>query len=634
MNFSEPIRVTLSSSGEAKMKKYLCDRIESLQRGLKPLFETDLVAWRRMYEAKPLENVRSFPWKNASNLVVPIIAIHADTLQARIMAAVHKTKPLFVAKLLIDANDQLEDIREAYEQYMNFAGLEPALLDLYRVEEAWYGEAIKYGTSIVKCPHLVIKEDMVVPAGDGTGKFELVKDIRYEGPKPQKLAFEDFLINPSASTIEDADIRIHRRRMQKWELMERRYSGFYDATKVAEIIDKPDRYGPDVVTRQRQDDANARVDSHTGYEEYDIYECWFKWRDERGRAPRVAVWYHKHSDTILRAFYDNVEESIFVRARLLIRDDSFHGYGFCEILAQFQEETSTQHNQRRDNMTVANTMVWRVDENSKLNQGYSIYPSAMLPAAQGEIEPMQHGQISSITIDEERLTMELAERRSGVSPPMQGYGAGQNTKRGVYTAMGTLSLLQEGNRRTDLNISDMRDAHTRLGRVINQDYATFGVNEKTLMQFGKKAELIKVAFRLIKEGKLGLPIYSSSASVNKELEKQNDLLLHNIVTQHYATIAQYVQQISTVQINQQTKDYIAKAINASDRLMKRILKSFDHDDGDALIPTPNLQPQGGQGGAGNRPALPAPNTGASMAGQGGGSVVPFVGSGTGSSGAA
>lgn len=613
----DPIRLPLSSEAEKSLERDLFRRLSALKTGLKPFHETNLVTWRRIYEAQPAEKTRDFPFQNASNLIVPVAGIHCDTLKARVMSSVWKTRPLWLANIVGVYGGQMDDVRDAWQTFLLDNALEPTELDLYRVESEFFGEIIKYGTSFLKCPYVKKYEDYVVPAGDGTQKYEIMREPSYMGPRPEKTALEDMFFSPSAKTLEECDLIAHRIRYQKHELLERRFTQFFKANKVDAILSSPDRHGPDYVTKQREEDMNARTSVHDDYAEWDVYECYLPYRAQNSnKSPRVIVWYHLKTKTILNAIFDQYSQILktrpFVMGRLLYRDDSLLGYGLCEVLEMLQEEISVMHNQRRDNVLVANTKVWRVDPQSKLHQGYQIYPSAMLPAIAGEIEPLQHGEVASITIDEERLSMDLAERRSGVSPPMQGMGAGSNTKRGVYTAMGTLSLLQEGNSRTDLNIMDIRYSHTKVGRMLSKLYAHMGVDESKLACYGEMAELIKGAAELIRRDKLRLPISSSTASVNKEIEKQNDLMLAQIMAKHYGMVTQLMQQAATAVLSKEIREYSIKVIEASDRLMKQILRHFDHDDVDALVPRPMLaqqnqgqpggqQPQGGQPNAQRQP---------------------------------
>jgi hypothetical protein len=617
----QPTKVEFSGDALSEVKGYLHERIQALTDGARNLFQTKLPEWRRLYESRPLERNRQFPFENASNLVVPIIGIHCDTLHARIMASLWKTKPLFYTKLYGMYDKDMDPVRQAWEDYLVYEATEPEELNLYETESEWVAEIIRYGTSTMKVVNTQRFEDYFQPAGDGgtTSDGNFHRRMIYDGPCPQKLAYQDFLIPENIPHWQQADIKIHITRLTHHDLMLRKQYGVYDEAALTTVLGQPDRTSPDFVVKQRQEDADARTSSQ-GYREWDVHECWFCWRTTNGDfIPKVICWYHFKSNTLLRAVYDFYPDQPFVMGRLLYRDDSVRGYGLCETLGQFQEELSVIHNQRRDNQTVANTKVWRVDPNSKLHEGYKVYPGAMLPADEGEIEPLSQGEVSQLSIEEERLSIDLAERRSGVSPPMQGMGAGTaQGKRGVYSAAGTLSLLQEGNRRTDSTIADIRYAHARLGQILSRQYAFLGLDAKKLAFFGQQAELIREAASFVKSGKLGLTVNASSASVNKEIEKQNDLMLTQIINKHYQSIGQLIQSIQSVSTSPAIKDYFQHVIDASNKLMRGILRNFDRDDSEILIPEVDLNAGQQASAGGNGPALVPPIQNPTASGVGGG----------------
>ena len=119
------IPVKLSTGAEDKLKAHLKMRILALEDGLRELHETKIVKWRKAYEATPREKTREFPFYNASNLVVPIIATFSDTLLARVMSAVLKTRPPWVAKIFGTHKDIHDDVRTALEEFMEYVGIEP-----------------------------------------------------------------------------------------------------------------------------------------------------------------------------------------------------------------------------------------------------------------------------------------------------------------------------------------------------------------------------------------------------------------------------------------------------------------------------------------------------------------------------
>lgn len=601
----EQIKVPLSASAEEQLCRYLRNRILSIRYGLQEIHEQYLPRWRKAYEAVPAEAVREFPFHNASNLVVPIIAIHSDTLLARVMAAVIKTQPMWVARILGEHEESTEDYRAIIEEFLQYVGLEPQELDLFRVYHEWFGEAIRLGTSVVKSPWIKMVEDRVYPAGDGTGEYGFLNEVTYQGPRPEKIPFEDFGIPPASRTIEEADFKYHILRLSKFQLEERAFRRIYDPEKVKEISSRPNRTSPRYSQQLREETIGARTVGGFGFAEWDIYECHFRYRLGTGRSTKyvkLIAWYQESTNTLLRCVFNNYPSEQFIGARLFYRDDMWFGYGFAETLASLQEEVSEIHNGRRDNMTVANSKVWRVDPDSDLHKGYRIYPSAMLPAMKDEIEALDHGNVmaQALSIEEERLTLDLAERRSGVAPPMQGAGAGTNSKQGNYGAIGTLSIMQEGNTRTDLNVTDIRYAHTKLGRLLLTEYAEFGIGDRARL-FGESGRKLEEALRRFRRGDIALPVYAATASVNREVEKQNDLMLTGMMQKHHQMITQMLQAASNQMMPPAIRDYMQNAIKSSEMLMKMVMRHFGYDEVDRLVPEakleekPQQQPQPQQG---------------------------------------
>lgn len=621
-----PFKLAAGSVAEDRIKKYLQDRVKSLRDGLTRIHGMDgIIKWRKAYEAIPAEEVREFPWHNASNLVVPIIAIHSDTLLARVMSAVMKTRPLWIFRELGDfAKTAPAGLRDSLEDFFQYMGLEPSELDLYRVYHEWFGEAITLGTSVLKCPHVKEVLDKYGPAGDGSGLGNnWYQETIYEGPRPEKLKYENFFYPVNASTVETMDFKYDVIQMSRAQLEERKFRGIYDRVAVQYVLAQPDRTSRSTqVQSQKEHDAHIRTVPGYGWAEWDICECHFLYRVDNEHFAKVIIWYHEKSNQILRSYHHYYPTEIYVAARLFYRTDTFPGMGFGEILLPFQEEISQIHNQRRDNMTVANNKMWAVDPDSKLHKGYRTFPSAMLPAkqlaGQPEIEPLEFGTPVQGEIDSERLSLELAEKRSGVSPPMQGAGAGSNTKRGVYTAMGTLSLMQEGNTRTDLNITDIRYAHTRVGRIIAHQYGTFGVDDQKLEMFGERGPIIKQGLEAIVDKKMALPVYASSASVNKEVEKQSSLMMTQIMEKYHNTVATMLQAVSNPMTPEPIKKYTLDALESSRELMVTVMRQFDQDETDRLLPKipanadqppaplPGQQPGQQQQQAGPQPGMVPP----------------------------
>lgn len=609
--------IAFKPSDPEGLKRFLRQQVEGLRRGLQQFHGMDgVVKWRKAYEAVPAERVREFPWHNASNLVVPIVAIHTDTLLARVLSAVVKTRPYWAIRLLGDYADQNPPgVKDAVEEFLQYSALEPDDLDLYRVEREWFAEIIKLGTSTLKIPYLREVEDVMLPSGDGTGGHWEQKVI-HDGPRPEKIRFEDFKFPVYKSRLEDMDFKYHIIRLQRHQLEERGFRRIYDPLAVASIMLMPDRESPGLTQAQQEMSAKARTVPGFGWAEWDLCECHFRYRVDSSHYARLIVTYHEKSNQILRSYYHYYPCDIFVAGRLFYRDDMFPGMGFAETLLTFQEEISEIHNQRRDNMTIANMRAFRADPDSELHKGYRIFSGGMLPAKKDELESLEVGTPVQGEIESEQLSLALADKRSGVSQPMQGSGAGFNTKRGVYTAMGTLSIMQEGNTRTDLNITDIRYAHAKVGRIVCTLLDFFGMADRDRM-WGSKAQLIKEALGAMASGRAAIPVEAATSSVNREIEKQNDLMLMGVQERYIQMMMSLMQQVSGPATPPDAKNEIMKFITAAHTLYQSVLRHFGYDEVDRLAPKPGMTQQaptpGGMGPQGQPPGAGA-GTPAGMAG--------------------
>ncbi len=603
----EMVKITMGADAESAFKHYIRNKIDWLKQCHQNFHQTHLPRWRKMYDAVPREVHKSFPWPNASNLVVPIVAIHTDTLHARVMAAVFRTIPLWICRT-VGEHDGIEPLREAQEQFLNYVGMERGQLDLYRVYNQFYKEAIKIGTSVIKCPWTKVVETQIL--GSVLGDIEAQDIVRKEGPIPGKIPIEDFFIPPQAVHEDDADFIAHRIRMTREDLEQRKFLGLYE--NVDKVLAVPTRASPSTTQQQKEDRAPVKTAQGFGWAEWDIWECHLQYHVRTAGFGfqggsisegfvRVIATYHYETGTLLRAVYNFYPDNShpFVASRLTLRDDAFYGKGFAESLENMQEEASTIHNQRIDNASMANMRFFTIRNNPKMNDSWRLYPGAMLPVTQQEdIKERQLGDVYPSTFEGEKATMDIAERTSGVSPPMQGYGAGvMQGKRGVYTALGTMSMMQEGNRRTDLAISDLRYPHVSLGRKVRAMYAAFGIPQQLIEVFGNSGQYLKQAFTLEALKKLEIPITSATASINREVERQNLLMLTNQLGTFYQQMSQLMVAINNPMVPPQVKDYLTQVATCATNLETRLMKAFDYDDISRYVPrantlAPNAPPPG------------------------------------------
>lgn len=616
-----PVKIHFGKDATEDLWKYVEETTQYWYNRTRSFREDKLKEYARLYKGQPVTSTRDTPWPGASNIEIQVIATNSDQLLARVMA-MYMTDPIWSTKIYGDIEQgKGDDQRSAVEKFLGNMALSPAELDFYRVEEAWFSSTIRNGTGIIKFPWIYNVENQIVATDGISGedyKFETREIIRLDGPRPENVPLNKFLIDINTQKLEDSSFKAHIITLSRKKLEDRKALKFFSDKDIDDIIAQPDRSSSDIL--QTYIEKGQGIDNYaTGNlsDEYDIYECWFKYQ-HNGKNYRLVALHHPRSKTRLACFFnyypDNMD--IFEDAKLAYDDDQYYGYGFAEMLKAYQDEISELHRQRINAKTLSNTTAFRVNKNSKLHSILQFYPGVLVPADQGEIERIELNNPQADSLDGENLSLALVKERTGIDPATGGTGGGiVNAKRGIYSSQGTFAVLQQQNSRTGLRMSDMRSAHSRAGNKFAKMYANFGLGKK-LREFGDNAEALREAFENIKSGKLGLSVRASTASMNKELEKQNDIMLSQTLTGLYQADAQIIQALGMSGMPPDLKEYYIEVLRAKQSLYKQIVQNFGHDDAARLIPVPkflkagrpnelnaqqgsNSQPQQSQSGVGS-----------------------------------
>ncbi len=616
-------KVEFGSDAEKEMWTYVRNNVEYWLARTRNFRETTLKKYARLYKGTPLNEVKNTPWPNAANNVIQVIATATDQLLSRVMG-IYMTDPLWAFKICGELKDQdTEEQRQILEEFMQDQAISSAELDLYRAEQVWFSSTIRNGSGILEFPwQYLVEQEMVSMEGVGGNNISNFKDfIRRDGPKPETVPMNKFVTDMNFSRLEDSNFKFKIVSLSKFQLEERKELSVYDSAKIDKILaSTPDRTGPDILQQHMLSTQGINEDVPAAGQcgaQWDLIECWYHyWHN--GKKYSLVAHLHIKSQTDLLAFYNYYPENIvpYEDARLAYDDDQWLGYGFAEMLCGYQDEISVGHNQRTDAGTLNNTTAFRINKNSKLHSTLTFYPGILIPADADEIERLDTANQYAVDSSQEQLTNAYCKERSGIDPAIGGTGGGVvNPKRGIYSSQGTFAVLQQQNNRNSLRTSDMRSAHTRAGVKLLKMYTHFGIGSK-LGQYGDKAELLKQAFENVKNNKLGIMMRPASASVNKEMEKQNDILMAGILEKYYLGNAQIIQGMTSGQMPPDLVKYYTDVMKATASWMKHTLRNFGYDDISRLIPTPDFLQQGASnaGANGVRPAQA--NTGVSTGSNG------------------
>lgn len=588
---------------DEEIEKWLYLVLQNLIDSHADLHRSKIPKMRRLYDGKPQAESKSFPFPNCSNIVIQVIGEKVDTLTARILGLVFATSPLWSYGYPSQAgSDQIAqenaEKKKVLEEFMDTMGMEKSELNLTDVYGYWCTDHIKLGTAFVKA----YIEDAIEAVAVGYTKAEKAtfreEDI-YFGPKVSKLAHEDVLMDPQAPSIEKSQLVAQRLRLNRKQLEERVFLGLYEESAVEKIINNPDRPGPDLNASKELRKKGIQPIQSNAMAEWDIYECYFPWIHQ-GKKFRLIYSYHFKSRTTMRKIFNFIprNQTPIIRAKFGYRTDGAYGTGFAEMLEKYQEEESTVHNNRIDNSTLANTRFFRLDPNAvNIGAQVDIFPGGAITAKDGEFEAVAMADVYQSSFQNEEMILGLADQRAGIAPAITGMGGGGMQGKGknsFYSAGPAMAAMQESNHRTNLETSDFRHSHQDLGALLTGLYGKIGIGDRG-EAFGKSEKYLVKALREFLQNRVRIPIRSSNASLNREIEKQNDMLMIGLMQRHYTAQAQLMQAVNNPGIPEQVKQYLIRVMEGSDRIMKRVLKDFGYDQPEEFIPDAKqaVTPQGG-----------------------------------------
>jgi hypothetical protein len=367
------------------------------------------------------------------------------------------------------------------------------------------------------------------------------------------------------------------------ELRRRGYEKVYE--DVDKVIDAKDDDIPDYRIN------GVRVDQPYKNKLNTFYEIWIDFNlDKRAGVPvSLVVSYHRPTKTIMRAMYNPSMYGVrpyYKTTFIELRGKKGRGFGIADQIKHMQAELSTIHNQQLDNATIANTR-WFLGRKGAVKADTRIWPGRFLtvPNPEGDVKAMQLGEVYNSMRELEVSVMSYAERRSGVSDYSLGRESSVLGDRA--TATGTLAIIQEGNRRFDLNVRDVRETYGKVGRhvfMLNNQYRPKGLSY--ILQ-GEAGEYTEMAFDLPEEmvaHKLGFELTASSATINKGVEQAGLQQLLGVLMQNMQAGQQAILLLGNPNIPAEAKEFTAKYMAGINQIVRRLTASYGEKDSTYLVP--------------------------------------------------
>lgn len=625
MKLVRPRPDEISDDVRKELTRYVSEHWTRARTARQGQVDTDYAKWDKMWRAQPREKQRSLPWPGASNLVVPLVRMHGDTFIARTLGM------MFGTQRLVKTIGYPTDISEPLEIYLNYKSLYQ--WGAWDLSKELMTAGIKTGTAV---PKTVWFSDSAIDVSSGeSGETRVEEEVLIaNGPETRVVPFDDLYVYPiTAVREEDVQIWFHRVRYVGEVVKERCAAGKFQWPFETEdsgqftvkrglkgFLKKPN----DVKRSQEQNDAKV-IDSLL--DELHVIETHFRY-PLGGKYYDLVALFVEDLDQIIDIYFNPNPRNLrcFGSYRPAPRDGLFFGESWCEILSTFQEEASTIHNDRRNNSYIANAPMFKRKSGSLVpTASAKIFPGKLWDLeAMDDFDVMMMGRNYDDMLSQENFTLQLAERMTGMNSVQQGQAAGvSGGKRGIYSAQGTMAVLSESNDRQGLNIRDFRGS---LGAVLKKSFimqAKWGKDDPCLKYFSDSdREAVSKALEYVynNQDRVHLSpfeIRTSTAAMNKEMDRQNLMQMAGVINQYYGQTQQLVAQLLNPEMkNPGMVAIITDTLTSMRYMAKRLLRAFDEIDPEGVLPNaieaitkgrPDLAAQlSGAGGDQQPPVQPGP----------------------------
>lgn len=572
-----PLALKLTKEQREELIKYL-DEEFTLANSSAADQQRKWATCMRMYHGatEAIQN-KKLPIEGLKNIEVVIGAIAADSIYSQALDMTYAVSPLLTvsparrgkdtladdAKVLQDLADQLVTVSEFATAH------DHALLD-----------DVQLGTGLFYVPW--IEETRKTRLGGNGPKLTTSRPIIYPVPP------EDFKIpggkGARTSNLQTVPWFAHRMYYSKHELNE------LERTKGWTIPTTLTPTNPDLVSfrRMKLGKVNDTTKTKSTENPEQVYGIWATYLyydiDHDGFREDLLVHYDADRREILFAGWNKYDMRPYPQPMIYQRQAHlFWGMGVLEMLESLEEEITLIHNERNTNMLLANTRIYTGTADAfSGGDTIAVWPGRFFPSLHPEgIKALQVSDVYPSSAQAEAISMSLAERRVGVndmSTPRPSQVLGSRTP-----GITAISMLQAVNRRFTPAFNSMRAASADAIRHclyrIRERLLTSDRNVEAWLGEMLGQENAGRAIEILKRPEFprqfSIELTASSANANRDVERQNMIMLVNLLSTYY----QKALELTMIAANPQTPPPVVetaqKIAAAATELIERTLRTFD-----------------------------------------------------------
>jgi hypothetical protein len=559
--------IYLSADVEERLRSYLREELDNHDFERSEWLR-EIEKWSKLYWATPNSGAGAGPLQGGATLIVPLIAIAVETLQAKFLTKLFALDQFSSITL----PDKWADIDSSLEKIVDHEFL--TVGDIKEAADQCCLEFLKYGTCVIKTGYEYVKRQGIIYDLDDT---ELEVEIIKKGVCFNHVQLTNFLMPFAASDPQKAAWCGEEHTWTPFELKQMCESGllyeesfemmqahFYDLNQSS--------LSPSVSVLQNAERMEKRQPLWP--ERVHIKEIAVAFDIGRKFDVELFVYYHRDSDKILGVRYNDrhdLSRPWNVKAYFPV-EGRWVGIGQGKMGEQFQAEVTTQHRQRIDAISMAILRMFKTKRGSGISPDEPIFMGKIWEVDEMEdLDIIQTGEIYPSSFQGEQSAMLLHQQRSTVNEGTMGMP--QVGTPG--TAAGELGRVQEGTMRFDYVYNRFKDLLKKAcldGLCIIGKYGLR--HEVILDQYpdgNRVLEFLSQSPDLIK-GEVILKYNLVGQSQNRMIDRASWTQLSGILTQAYTNALQIAQQMGNQQLAQQIAQ---KALTANFAALTQILEAFD-----------------------------------------------------------
>jgi hypothetical protein len=590
-----------------EIAEILCMRHKALEREHKQLF-ADIKVWWEWYEAKPRSKTKDQPFKDASNLVVPLIQLMSDSLVNRLFGNVFTGgRRVWMAKT---ENEDLMPLTKDVVKFLNWAAADNDF-DLQEPIMDWITEFIVIGSSVMALNWQVKQQNLFRKGPDG--KAQPTRVTTGQGPLLEHVPREQILWNTDF-TIGDAP-EVHRTLFLSWsavaaqaQVEDPKDSGWF-TDEIEEIRGHSGIDGPAKTIRQSKREADSKDPSEAGdpSEPHEFLEIHIDWPllqgsmrkkmeiiapgEESPSTPLVPLVFlvHRKTQKIVRAYAEPyfLPYKPFFDGYYKKRPGRGHSVGLAKKLEHMQIAMTALLNQSIDARTRSNGVWARTSRRDLLSK--PIDPRHPIHVPEGStFEPfdLPTNVLQDTSIF--NVVNIVAERLTGQADP----NFGRESRSGGHPspATSTMAMLQQSDKMVGTTREMLRRTISRIGEAIATLYQQFLTDDEGRVKriLGDADGERVTQFLFPTDPIIGLmefDVVALNEIDNPQAEMQKHIQLIQMNTNYWMFLMQATQAM--VQAQQMgvpgIGEFAKQSIVAQTKLHERLMEAGDIDDFEKFV---------------------------------------------------